>query len=306
MPSLSLIIASGASQRRVLEETVESLGKKGYTLSGRQEGGEWVSLLSENMSGGLFDENRMVVVEGAALLGALPVSLSSMIEADAPVVILLVYDTEPTKFIPKEILKKCTVIRAEEFPRWPRERQAWVAGKARKIGLTMDYDAITLMVELLEDPEEIRSQLAALYLLKKAEPVKTADVEAFCLDDGSGNLLKLLDSLCNGNAVTALKNLRAISSGGELFPTITALHNRMRMALYAAEYPSDRERFSNALGARKYAWGQASGAARRFGAPALANFVTGLIKINMEEKSGRGAGWYSLELLLLQLLAPGR
>lgn len=306
MPSLSLIVASGASQRRVLDETVKSLGKKGYTLSGRQEGGEWVSLLSENMSGGLFDENRLVVVESAALLGVLPENLSSMVDADAPVVILLVYDAEPTKFISKEILKKCAVIRAEEFPRWPRERQAWVSDKARKMGLTMDYDAVALMVELLEDPEEIRSQLAALHLLKKNAPVKMADVQAFCLDDGSGNLLKLLDSLCGGNAVAALKSLREISAGGELFPTITALHNRTRMALYAAEYPRDSERFSRALGARNYAWRQATGAARLFGALALASFVTGLIKINMEEKSGRGSGWYGLELLLLELLAPGR
>lgn len=303
MPSLHLIVASGTAQRRVLEETVGALEKKGYVLSGRHEGGEWGPLLAENMSGGLFDENRLVVIEGAPLLGAMPENLIPLVEPASAVIILLVYDAEPVKLIPKEALKKCVVVRPEEFPRWPRERQAWVAALAQKMGLTMDRAAIALIVELLDDPEEIRAQLVSLSLLKNNSPIKKADVEELCLDDGSSSLLKLLDALCNGDALGALGSLRAISARGELFPLIAALHNRMRLALYAARYQSDGARFARALGARDYAWRQAGAAARRYGARALVDFVVGLIKINIEEKSGRGAGWFGLELLVLELLA---
>lgn len=305
MPALRLIVASGTAQRRVLEKTVAAFEKDGYALSGRQEGGEWVSLLSENMSAGIFNENRLVVVDSAALLGPLPENLSDMVMTDASTIVLLVYDVEPTKLIPKEIFKKCVIIRAEEFPRWPRERQAWVANVAEEMGLIVDRDAVALIVELLDDPEEIRAQLVSLSLYKKNTPVKAVDVEELCLDDGSGALFKLLDALCTGQATEAIKNLRAISGGRDLFPLVTALHNRMRLALYAAQYQRDGALFARALGARDYAWRQAGNAARRYGANALLNFVVGLIKLNMEEKSGRGSGWFGLELLMLELLAPG-
>lgn len=308
MPDLRLIVASGTAQRRVLEDTASGLEKGGYVLSGRQEGGDWVSLLSENMSGGLFDEKRFIVVENAALLGPVPESLAAMVATGSPVVILLVYDADPGKLIPAAILKKCGVIKPEAFPRWPRERQAWVSDLARKTGLQLERGAVSLIVELLDDPEEIRSQLTSLSLLRGKVPINKKDVEELCLDDGSGNLLRLLDALCGGDAPAAVKTFRAMSGGSgasELFPLVTALHNRMRLALYAAEYKNDGAAFARALGARDYAWRQASGAARRYGERALLAFVVGLIMLNVEEKSGRGAGWRSLELLVLDLLSAG-
>ena len=54
MPALLLIAASGTAQRRLLEETAAELEKKGYVAAGKQEGGEWSSRLSDNMTGGLF------------------------------------------------------------------------------------------------------------------------------------------------------------------------------------------------------------------------------------------------------------
>lgn len=307
MPDLRLITESGTAQRRVLEDTVGALEKDGYILSGRQEGGDWVSLLSENMSGGLFGEKMLIVVENAILMGSMPESLAPMVVPGASVVILLVYDAAPGKLIPAAVLKKCGHVKADAFPRWPRERQRWVSSLARKMQLQISSDALSLIVELLDDPEEIRSQLTGLSLLRKNAMINKTDIEELCLDDGSGNLLKLLDALCGGDAVTAVKTLRAMSGpgGGELFPLITSLHNRMRLALYAAVYQREAPLFSQALCARDYAWRQANGAARHYGASVLLNCVVGLIRLNIEEKSGRGAGWRSLELLVLDLLSQG-
>ena len=80
MPSLLLISASGTAQRRLLEETVADHEKKGYVISGRQEGGEWGPLLSDNLSGGLFDEKRIVIVESAALMAKKPVGVDDVID----------------------------------------------------------------------------------------------------------------------------------------------------------------------------------------------------------------------------------
>lgn len=306
MPKLRLIVASGTGQRRLLEETVKECEKKGYVQGGRQEGGEWSSLLADNLSGGLFDENRLIIVESAALLGPMPENCGAMVERESDTIILLVYDADPSKLFPKEVFQKCEVLKAEEYPRWPRERQNWVSALAQKMNVTIDRDAVAMLVELLEDPEEIRGQLLSLSMLSRQGGVTKEDVEELCLDDGSRNLLKLLDSLCNGDGVTAVRSLREIAKHGDLFPLLSALHNRMRLAAYAAAYPHNGAAFAKALGARDYAWRMAGQAARKYGPQALSDFVKGLILINVEEKSGRGAGWFSLELLILELTSPAR
>lgn len=302
MPSLRLIVASGTGQRRLLEETVTEYEKKGYTLGGRQEGGEWVPLLSENMSGGLFDENRLIIVDSAALMGAMPEQLSPMVEKDSPVIIVLVYDTDPSKLIPKDVMKKCTILKPAEFPHWPRERQQWVSNLAREMGLKMDGGAISLIVELIDDSEEIRGQMKSLAAMKRDAVITAADVDAMCLDDGSKSLLRLLDGLCNGDRIAVLKNLTSISKNGDLIPLTSALHNRMRLAWYAAANPRESAMFAKALGARDYAWRMAGYAAKRYGKEALSRFVTGLIKINIDEKSGMGSGWNGMETLVIELL----
>lgn len=302
MPNLRLIVASGTGQRRLLEETINEFEKKGYILGARQEGGDWVSLLSENMSGGLFDENRLIVVDSAALMGAMPENLESMVETESPVIIILVYDSDPSKLIPKDAIRKCTVLKPMEFPRWPRERQGWVANLAKDMDIDIARDAVAMIVELLDDPEEIRSQLVSLSMLRREGRITAADVDTLCLDDGSRNLLRLLDGICIGDYCASIRNLHSIAKNGDLIPLVSALHNRMRLAWYSAMYPRQGALFAKSLGARDYAWKMAVQAAHKYGTEAIGKFVTGLIKININEKSGKGAGWDSLETLVIELI----
>ncbi len=302
MSSLLLISASGTSQRRLLEETVADFEKRGYVISGRQEGGEWCPLLSDNMSGGLFDDKRIVVVESAALMGPLPESIGNMVDGDPSVVILLVYDSDPAKSIPSRILERCTVLKAAPFPRWPRERMIWAFDLACEMGIKIDREAVSLMIELTEDPEEIRRQLLSLSILKKGGTVTCSDVENMCLDDGTGNLLKILDGLCSGDHVKTLRSLSAVSKNGDLIPLVSAIHNRMRLAWYASAHPGRENLFSQSLGAKNYAWTMACKAARKYGADPIRRFVFGLIKINIDEKSGTGSGWTGLETLVIELM----
>ena len=125
-----------------------------------------------------------------------------------------------------------------------------------------------------------------------------------CLDDGSRNLLRLLDGLCTGDAVGVVKSLRAMSSSADLIPSITPIHNRMRLAWYAS-LGNDGAAIGRALGAKDYAWRMASQAARRYGRAALTDFISDLLRISIEERSGRGAGWNGLETAVIKLLARG-
>ena len=308
MPQLLLIAASGTAQRRLLEETAAALEKEGYTAAGKQEGGEWNSLLSDNMTGGLFDEKRFVVVESAFTMGPFPPKLASVVEQASDVILLLVYESDakaqPAKFIPKDVLAKCRVVKPAEFPRWPRERQAWVTRLAKELGVPLTAQGAAMIVELLDDPEEIRAQLKSLKLLKKNGAIDAADVRQMCLDDGSRNLLRLLDGLCAGDAAGVVKSLRAMSSSADLIPSITPIHNRMRLAWYAS-LGNDGASIGRALGAKDYAWRMAQQAARRYGRAALTDFVAALLRISIEERSGRGAGWNGLETAVITLLARG-
>jgi DNA polymerase-3 subunit delta len=76
----------------------------------------------------------------------------------------------------------------------------------------------------------------------------------------------------------------------------------MRLAWYAACNPGKEDMFANVLEARNYAWRKAREASKRYGKKNITEFVMGLIRLNMEEKSGIGAGWNSLESLVISLL----
>ena len=303
MPSLLLISASGTGQRRLLEETVADHEKKGYVISGRQEGGEWGPLLSDNLSGGLFDDKRIFIVESAALMGPFPENLDTMVDGDTSVIILLVYDSDPLKLFPARTLEKSTILKAAPFPRWPRERMMWASRLAAEMGIRIDREAVSLIIELTEDPEEIRRQILSLSLLRKGGIVNSSDVESMCLDDGTGNLLKLLDGLCSGDHIKTMRCLSAISKNGDLIPLVSAIHNRMRLAWYASVHPGMGPLFEQSLGAKNYAWAMAGKAARRYGADSIGRFVFGLIKLNIDEKSGTGSGWTGLETLVIELMA---
>lgn len=178
----------------------------------------------------------------------------------------------------------------------------WTTDLAKDMKIKIDRDAVALIIELTEDPEEIRRQLSSLSMLKKGGTVKASDVENMCLDDGTRNLLKLLDGLCSGDHIKTLKSLNAISKNGDLIPLVSAIHNRMRLAWYASMHPSKGSLFAESLGAKNYAWKMAGNAARKYSAGSISKFVLGLIKINIDEKSGTGSGWIGLETLVIELM----
>lgn len=304
MPELRLIAATGTAQRRLLEEASAELEKNGYVMSARQEGGEWASLLADNLSGGLFDEKRYIIVEEAESLGMLSENLASMIETDASVVILVVSAVDPSKLIPKKILQKCKILKPDVYPRWPNERQRWVENLARSMNINLAHDAAALMVELIEDPEEIRGQLKTLLAFKQSGQISVNDIQQFCLDDGSNNLLLLLDGICKGNYAAVMKTLASMkktAQAGDLIKLTSALHNRFRLAIYGAIYPRLAVNFKQALSARDYAWRMSQEAVRRFGAKAVFRFVLGILRLNAGEKSGTSSGWHELEFIVIEL-----
>lgn len=307
MPHLHFLIASGTSQRRLLASELDRLASSGYEVSQRLEGGDWASILTENLSGGLFCDRSVVVVDDAEKLGPFPETRAGLLEGkDAPVVLLLVCRSETHGIVSKQLMERCSVSKASEYAPWARERDEIVRSASAKEGISIAQDARALLKELFEDTGELLGETEKLSFLCRAEGrsnVTLDDVGMFCLSDGSRSLLRLLDGVCNGRFVESLVSLDSLSRAGELLPVVSALHNRVRLAFYIGAYPKEKSVFMKALGTRDYAARQAERAVSLYGRAKLLAFVTGLIGINANEKSGMGGSWRDLWVLLLELMS---
>ncbi|MDR3164190.1 MAG: hypothetical protein LBU13_01265 [Synergistaceae bacterium] len=302
-----MISGSGAAARRLLTEVTVGLEAKGYGDIRRQEANDWGTLLAENSCRGLFEANSLVVVEEAEKLGPLPKKFLSMLEGPgASNYILLSCKSENASIIPKEAAAKCSFSKNVSPPPWARERDELILGAARSRGVGISKSAVMLMKELFEDMGELASEsekVASFCALLGHKEISSSVVGDYCLSDGSRSLLKFLDALCAGRDTDSMEALSELALYSELTPLLSALHNRFRLAMYFALYPAEKAGFSRALGARDYAARQAETAAKKYGGERLKDFVTGLIRMTSNERSGQSAGWFDLEVLVIDLLS---
>lgn len=305
MPHLIIAGAAGTTQRRLVSETVRREREIGYPLAARREGGDWRELLSAENCGGLFDARRLVLVEEAQQLGKFPIELESLLEnASSATHLLLVYDEDPKAVFPKETHSRITWLKGEEIPRFGAARRRWAEERASEMGVVLSEDAMGLLLESVEDPEELVSELAKLAVAAAGRRVEVEEIRALCFDEGEKALLSLLDGLCEadrGKVTTVLPHVKR----RELIPVLAALHNRFRLAFYRSVFKAPRllKTVSEALKARPYQERQAAEATRHYSREKMALFLKQLCGINMGEKTGNRNGWIELELAILGLLA---
>ena len=306
MAHVHIIAGAGTLQRRLLERTIEDARHKGYDEVRRTEGADWSALLTENRGSGLFEEKALIVLGDADKMGQIPVALSELLETSGASTIILAPCASETALASKELLQLCSVSKAAQPTPWSKERDEAIQKAAEKHGASITRGAVMLIKEFFDDMGEAEAEaekLAEASLAQGRRKIETSDVELLCLSDDSRVMLKLLDGICNGKALESIAALEALRRNAELLPTLSALHNRVRLALYTAAFPKEKNAFSRALGARDYAQRQAENAAHLYGKEKLVAFVTGLVRINSGEKSGQGASWRDLDLLVIDLLS---
>ena len=306
MAHVHILAGAGTLQRRLLERTIEDARKKGYDEVRRTEGADWRALLTENRGGGLFEEKVLIVLGDADKMGQIPAALSGLLEKPGAGTIILTPCASETTVASKELLPFCSVSKATQPSPWSKERDEAIQKAAEKHGVSIMRDAVSLIKEFFDDMGEAEAEaekLAAASLARGRRKIETSDVELLCLSDDSRVMLKLLDGICNGKALESIAALEALRRNAELLPTLSALHNRVRLALYTAAFPKEKSAFSRALGARDYAQRQAENAARLYGREKLVALVMGLVRINSNEKTGQGASWRDLDMLIIDLLS---
>lgn len=302
MPQVVLISGSGTAQRSLVSDTLERLQKDGYSEVVRQEGGTWPSLLADNLSSGLFSQKRVILVEDAESLGAFPESSVPLLEKKADVVLLLVYGVDYKKSFSKEALPRIQCIKIPAAPK-PWEKERWIRDRASEIDLKLSPEALTLLAERIDDLEELKSELLKIGQVSTGGVVSKDRILNLSTEDGLGNMLHFLDGLCEGEVAKTLAEYRLLSARkNELLPAVTALHNRIRLAWYAARFPNQKIEFQRALLARDYAWKKAQHCAKLYSKEALLNLMTDIVRIQFQARNGSGAGWLDLELALIRFL----
>jgi DNA polymerase-3 subunit delta len=308
MPRL-IVIEGHESQRRRLEELLSDLGKKGCALTGKFEaasvGGGWPEAVAISRSGGLFDDKRVTVVEGAEQFGAFPASLGELLDSGADDVMVAVFGGEAKKFFGSGL--NVDFLRPESaVPPW--KRKDWLLGLAREKGVKVEPAAAALLAESLESQEELRAELDKLALAEDGKPVTVESVKRLSFDEGGNALLRFLDGVCEARPADAVGALAHLQSEPSPLPLLTALYNRLRGALHIACFPSPRaaERALAAIAVREYALRKAQSALEHYGRENVKLFALSLIRLSYLEKTSAGEGWPGFEAALWKLMSAAR
>ena len=307
MPRLKALTTSGAAGRQLLEDTLAALAVDGYARSGVSEGGDWSALISAGRTGSLFDEKRVTVVEGAEHLGPFPDALEPFLEEEgAAEVLLLVYESAPTKLFSPETRRKVGFLRAGTTSLAPWERKGWIMTLAKGMNVRLSDDGAAFLAEMLDDPGELRSEVDKLGRYAAGEVVTGDMVKNLSFDEGKSRMLSFLDAFCTGRAEEIFSCLEHLKKDDSILPLITALYNRIRPALYLGLFP-DRggDWVRLVLQIKEYPLKMSREALRRYPAQALADLAAGLISLSWKEKTSSAEGWFGFEALLARCMESG-
>ena len=304
---MRLVVFEGhESQRRKLEELLRDLSAKKYVLTSKLEvppPGGWPELIAASRSGGLFDDRRITVVEGAEQLDTFPVSLAEYLEGEgADSVLVAVFEGDSKKIFAKEILKKITFIKGDASVA-PWGRREWLMGLAGEKCYKLDASAAALLAESVESQEELRGELDKLALYAAGKQITVDTVRQLSFDEGGNALLRFLDGICQNRVIDVLNALRHLQYDPSPLPLLTALYNRLRPALYIACFSPHMEgKVLSATGAREYALRMAKNALSRFGKEGVKRFMLDLIRLSYLEKTSFAEGWFGFEAALWRFM----
>ena len=300
MPHI-IAIENSESQRRQLNETLNSLAKNGWPLTGKYEAqtfGTWQKLFENAITPGLFASREAIVIENSETLGEFPESFSALIEDDkADCIMILMFNTD-TKNL-KPVTNQITFIKAEaQIPAW--KRKDWLINLAKEEGFKLAPDASQLLVDTIESQEELRSEVHKLLLYSQGRDINISDVENLSFDEGGRAQLIFLDSVCENKPYDVIRSLKYLRTN-PLIITLTAITNRLRPALIISCFKNSDDALK-ATGASNYAMNKARIALKNFGKNAIKKFMAKSIRLSYLEKTNHSEGWQGFELILWELM----
>jgi len=261
VPALIVLTASRSAQREILKETMAELFAKGFTLTNKSEGGEWDTVFPSLLTPGLFEGKNIWLVEDAESMGAMPERFSALVEPfdNASSVLILVYEGSPSKFLSKETLISARVIKETPPPRWDSEKKQMLNHLARDLDVHITPEGLSLLVDLFQDPAELKNELCKLAFATERKDISEEEVRQFCLDEGTGSLYKFLEGIYERDIPLVVDSLRRLElNQTDLLYVLGALYNKLRLASYLCIYGSGYSRILlNTHGIKTYQLNQA-------------------------------------------------
>lgn len=308
MPHIIALTGSGSAQRKLLADCLTELRGGGYDTSGRFAGESWQDLFDMSRTAGLFDELRAVVVESADSLGPLPEEFHPEVAgAGSGDVFVLVFDQDPLKILPTQIMERISLRKPRSIPYWVDSRIQWLERESSKRKIRITRGALHLLAECVEDPEEMSVELDKLGAASGGSLVGEDMVRALTVDEGGRQMLALLDGLCRGETGIVLEAISSLRRREEPLKIISALHKRMRVAMYLAMAGGNPgKEAETALEIKPYQGKIALEAAGKYPVPSIRRFVTGMVRESVLAKSGLSSGWDGIELEILRFLDSSR
>ena len=306
MPGIIAASSSEPSSRRILQEKISSLESHGFELIRSQDGGDWQSLFSAATTAGLFSPRGYVRVESAEDLGVFPNKLGSMVEAaeSASSLFILIYSGDYKKYFPKELYPLIGTIDIPKVPKWRDKRYEWLKAQVRDKGCSIDDDAAVFLIDTIDEPEEILSEVSKLALAAGNGPIDIQMVKDLTLDEGKNALLELMDGICLDNPEKVIRAIEVLKRKSEVIPVIAALYNRVRIGALSYSFRKcDSWKVQKKLNFRNYQLKLAKELFRHHEAKNIFEFVLELIKVDYAEKSNDAKGWPAIEFCILNFMA---
>lgn len=308
MPHL-IVIDAHEGQRRHLEEQIAALEKDGRTLIGKFEAvdsfEDWRALFESAGSRGLFAEREITVAEGCDALGPFPDGMIGALEPPEADSVIIATLGSAAKVFSKDAAKRITIIKKDpDVPPW--RRREWLMNLAKEKGCRLASDAAELLGESIDSLEELRSELAKLSEYAGERPITVEDVRLLSFDEGAKALLMFLDGICTNSAADVARSMRYLR-GESILPSLTALCNRLRPAMWMTAFPKSQAAALKTIGAEKqYAVRMAESALKSFGPDAVRRFMLGAVRLCYAEKTSFAEGWQGFEMLVWELMSAAR
>ena len=310
MPALVVVSSTKSGNKETLDRTIDFLSSRGFDLGQRTEGGEWEDLFPNLLTTGLFHSRTFCIVDDAESLGPMPPTLSPLIESleNAGNVLVVVYEGVPSKYLSRKVLERAVLFKENPVPRWEREKLEMLRAAARDDGLSVSPEALALLIEYMEDPVELRSELSKLAFLAENTMISAEDVRELCFDEGTGSILALLEGVYQAEAGIVLDSLQRLRENhAELLYVLGAVYNKLRLASFLSIYGTTQiERVQKVLNFTNYHLRQAGRMTKRYPAASILSAAAQCVRLSYAEKSGLSSGWIEFETLLLKFLRDGK
>lgn len=285
-------------------DTLAKLERDGYAREGAGETPDWTSLISAGRTDSLFGEKKVIVVEGAEGLGPFPEAQEEFLEGEgADQVILLVYESAPTKLFGAGARKKVQFLKSDTGSLPPWERKRWLLSLAGELSVHLSDEGAAILADMLDDRGELRSEVEKLGEYAEGGEVTGDMVKALCFDEGRSRLLSFLDGFCQGRPGEVFASLEYLKREDSVLPLVTALYNRIRPALYLGMFPHmGGDWVKLVLQIKDYPLRMAREALRRYSPQAIGELAAGLLGLSWREKTGAAEGWFGFEALLARCM----